>query len=163
MATEITNIAPFHEVTVKEFRLMTKPWITREILAKCDSRDALLKEIKTETDPIKLQSLYTEYKRLRNQITSEKRDGKKKFQIAQFEQNKNKSSDVWKNIRALVNIKPSKSTNIKGGPSVSTVSASPRLVQVTIPKEFCFPETASFFPRRTRFFNFLFFYYASLQ
>ena len=106
-------MAPFHEVTIKEFRLMTKPWITKEILAKCESRDTLLKEIKSEADPIKLQSLYTEYKRLRNQITSEKRDGKKKFQIEQFEKNKNKSSDVWKNIRALVNIKPSKSTNIK--------------------------------------------------
>ena len=38
---------------------------------------------------------------------------KKKFQIAQFDKNKKKSSDVWKSIRSLVNIKPSKSTNIK--------------------------------------------------
>ena len=106
-------MSPFHEVTLKEFRLLTKPWITKEILAKCDARDALLKEIKFKTDAQKLQSLNKEYKLLRNQITSEKRDGKKKFQIAQFEKNKNKSTDVWKNIRALVNIKPSKSTNIK--------------------------------------------------
>ena len=109
----LDEISPFHEVTLKEFRLLTKPWITKEILAKCDARDALLKEIKSETDAQKLQSLNKEYKLLRNQITSEKRDGKKKFQIAQFEKNKNKSADVWKNIRALVNIKPSKSTNIK--------------------------------------------------
>ena len=109
----LDEMSPFHEVTLKEFRLLTKPWITKEILTKCDARDALLKEIKSETDAQKLQSLNKEYKLLRNQITSEKRDSKKKFQIAQFEKNKKKSSDVWKNIRALVNIKPSKSTNIK--------------------------------------------------
>ena len=109
----LDEMSPFHEVTLKEFRLLTKPWITKEILTKCDARDALLKDIKSETDPEKLFSLNKEYKLLRNQITTEKRDGKKKFQIAQFEKNKSRSSDVWKNIRALVNIKPSKSTNIK--------------------------------------------------
>ena len=109
----LDEMSPLHEVTLKEFRLMTKPWITKEILAKCDARDALLKNIKSETDPTKLQALYMEYKFLRNKITSEKRDGKKKFQITQFDKNKKKSSDIWKNIRSLVNIKPSKSTNIK--------------------------------------------------
>ena len=73
----LDEISPYHEVTLKEFRLMTKPWITKEILAKCDARDALLKELKSERDPTKLQLLNTEYKRLRNEITSEKRDGKK--------------------------------------------------------------------------------------
>ena len=70
-------MSPLHEVTLKEFRLLTKPWITKEILAKCDTRDALLKEIKSETDPTKLQSLNKEFKRIQNQITSEKREGKK--------------------------------------------------------------------------------------
>ena len=77
----LDEISPFHEVTLKEFRLMTKPWITKEILAKCDARDGLLKQIKSKTDLPKLESLNREYKQLRNQITSEKRDSKKKFQI----------------------------------------------------------------------------------
>ena len=124
----LDEISPFHEVTLKEFRLMTKPWITKEILAKCDTRDALLKQIKSETDPLKLQFLNTEYKRLRNQITSEKRNSKKKFQITQFEKNKNKSSDVWKSIRALVNIKPSKSTNIKLMDGENNLISDPRII-----------------------------------
>ena len=74
----LDEMSPFHEVTLKEFRLLTKPWITKEILTKCDARDALLKDIKSETDPEKLFSLNKEYKLLRNQITTEKRDGKKK-------------------------------------------------------------------------------------
>ena len=40
----LDEMSPFHEVTLKEFRLMTKPWITKEILAKCDARDVLLKQ-----------------------------------------------------------------------------------------------------------------------
>jgi hypothetical protein len=104
----LDEMAPFHEVTLKEFRLMTKPWITKEILSKCDARDELLKKIKSESDPILLQSLDKEYKTLRNQITSEKRKSKSKFQASQFEKNKHKSSNAWKCIRSLVNIKPSK-------------------------------------------------------
>ena len=77
----LDEMSPFHEVSLKEFRLLTKPWITKEILTKCDERDALLKLIKSETDSAKLQSLNTEYKRLRNQITTEKRDGKKSSKL----------------------------------------------------------------------------------
>ena len=124
----LDEMSPFHEVTLKEFRLLTKPWITKEILTKCDARDALLKDIKSETDPEKLFSLNKEYKLLRNQITTEKRDGKKKFQIAQFEKNKSRSSDVWKNIRALVNIKPSKSTNIKLMDDKNSLISDPNII-----------------------------------
>ena len=50
---------------------------------------------------------------MRNAITNEKRNSKKNFNTAQFEKNKNKSSQVWQNIRKLVNVKSSKSSNIK--------------------------------------------------
>ena len=77
----LDEMSPLHEVTLKEFRLMSKPWITKEILEKCDTRDSLLKQIKSESDPTKLQTLIAEFKRLRNQITSEKRDGKKSSKL----------------------------------------------------------------------------------
>ena len=35
-------MAPDHEVSKKEIKLMLKPWITKEILAKCEKRDDLL-------------------------------------------------------------------------------------------------------------------------
>ena len=109
----LDEMSPYHEVTLKEFRLMTKPWITKDILSKCDARDDLLKKMKSESDPVRLQILDKEYKVLRNQITSEKRAGKKKHQTLQFEENKHKSSNAWKCIRSLVNIKSSKASNIK--------------------------------------------------
>ena len=58
------------------FILMLKPWITNDILRKCNGRDSLLKDIKTKTDQVKIESLRKDHKFLRNKITQEKRDSK---------------------------------------------------------------------------------------
>ena len=87
--------------------------ITNDILRKCNERDSLLKDIKNETDPVKIESLRKDYKLLRNKITQEKRDSKKSHHASCFEKNKNKASDIWKGIRSLVNIKPTKASSIK--------------------------------------------------
>ena len=92
---------------------MLKPWITNDILRKCDERDSLLKDIKNETDPVKVESLRKDYKLVRNKITQEKRDSKKSHYAAYFEKNKNKASDISQGIRSLVNIKPTKASSIK--------------------------------------------------
>ena len=44
----------YKKVTLKEFRLVLKPWITKDILNKCKERDKLLKEILKEDNAIKL-------------------------------------------------------------------------------------------------------------
>ena len=46
-------MVPSKEVTLKQYRLMLKPWITKDILRKCDERDGLLNDIKSENDPIR--------------------------------------------------------------------------------------------------------------
>ena len=109
----LDEMSPFKQVTLKEYRLMLKPWITTEILNKCKERDKLLKEITKEKDQTKIKSLREEYNKMRNQITNEKRKNKKAHEIAQFEKNKSKSSKVWQNIRKLVNVKSVKSSSIK--------------------------------------------------
>ena len=35
----LDEMAPSYEVSKKELKLILKPWITKEILAKCDKRD----------------------------------------------------------------------------------------------------------------------------
>ena len=109
----IDEMAPSKQVTLKQFRLMLKPWITRDILRKCDERDKLLKEIKDENDPIRKKILRTNFNILRNQITKEKRQNKKNHFAEQFEKNKNTTANIWKCIRSLVNLKPSKKSSIK--------------------------------------------------
>ena len=97
----------------KEIQLMMKPWITKEILEKCNRRDSLLKNISVENDNGKLTILHNAYKKLRNEITKDKRESKKVYFTVYFERNKNKSAAVWKGIKSLVNIKSTKSSIIK--------------------------------------------------
>ena len=109
----LDEMAPFKKVTLKEQRLMSKPWITHEILNKCKKRDVLLNEIRKENDAIKKADLTREYKVLRNRINEEKRQGKRNYYELRFEKNKNKSKDIWKGIRSLVNVKAPKTSSIK--------------------------------------------------
>ena len=69
----IDEMVPSKEVSLKQFRLMLKPWITKDILRKCDERDSLLKEIKSENDPVRKKILRTNFNALRNQVTKDKR------------------------------------------------------------------------------------------
>ena len=109
----LDEMVPTKQVTLKQFRLMLKPWITKDILNKCDERDNMLREIKSEEDPIRKKILRTNYNSLRNEITKEKRQSKKAYFAAQFEKNKNTVSAVWKSIRSLVNLKSGKKSSIK--------------------------------------------------
>ena len=52
----LDEMVPTKQVTLKQFRLMLKPWITKDILKKCDERDSLLNELKSEDDPIRKKS-----------------------------------------------------------------------------------------------------------
>ena len=67
----LDEMAPLKKVSFKKQRLMLKPWITKDILNKCDQPDELLNEMRKENDPIKKQDIRKEYKVLRNRICEE--------------------------------------------------------------------------------------------
>ena len=110
---QLDEYAPFKKVTKKEYNLMFKPWISKEILEKCKRRDSILKSISNENDPTEKTILRNAFKKLRNEITKDKCDSKKSYFHSYFEKNKLKSAEVWKGIRSIVNIKASKSFSIK--------------------------------------------------
>ena len=110
---QLDEFAPFKKVTKKEYNLMLKPWISKEILEKCKRRDFILRSISNECDPAQKINLRNDYKKLRNEITKDKRDNKRSYYHSYFEKNKMKSSEIWKGIRSLVNMKASKSSSIK--------------------------------------------------
>ena len=83
----IDEMVPSKKITLKQFRLMQKPWITKDILSRCDERDSLLNELKSEDDPIRKKILRTNFNSLRNQITKDKRQSKKAYFAAEFEKN----------------------------------------------------------------------------
>ena len=92
---------------------MLKPWITNDILKKCEERNKLLKLIKDESDPVLLATLRQQYKNIRNLITKEKRINKKTYFAKRFMENKDNSSKIWKEIKSLVNLKSNKTSSIK--------------------------------------------------
>ena len=69
--------------------LSEKPWISKEILRKCKERDSILKSISNERDAAKQIILRNDYKKLRNEITNDKRKSKKSYYSSYFEKNKN--------------------------------------------------------------------------
>ena len=109
----LDEMAPLKKISLKEQRLMLKPWITRDILNKCKQRDDLLDKMRKEIDLTKKAELLKNYKVLRNRINEEKRQGKNDHNKKQFEKNKNNSRHIWKGIHSLVNIKSPKSFSIK--------------------------------------------------
>ena len=65
------------------------------------------------TDPLIKKVLHIDYKKFRNEITKDKCLSKKAYFTSHFEINKQKSSDIWKGIRSLVNIKSLKFSTFK--------------------------------------------------
>ena len=53
----LDEMAPYRKVTIKEHRLLTKPWITKAILKRCEKRDIILKRIHKESDSAIVQHL----------------------------------------------------------------------------------------------------------
>ena len=103
------------KVTKKEYKLKFKPWISREILKQCKERDNILKSISKEDDPEKRLNLYATYKTLRNEITQKERKRESKVECFSrfFEKNRNKSSEIWKGIKSLIQMKSTSKQSIR--------------------------------------------------
>jgi hypothetical protein len=82
---QLDEFAPFKKVIKNEYKLMLKPWISKEILQKCKIRDSIFKSISKENDLNKKSILRNNYKKLRNEITKDKRDSKNSYYSSYFE------------------------------------------------------------------------------
>ena len=107
----LDEFAPLKKVTPKELKLTTKPWISKELLKIMQKKNKLYKRYCSENDNTKKEKLFTEYKIIRNEVTKLKRDSKTDYYKKYFEQNRNKSSMVWKGIRSLVKLKNSNTSS----------------------------------------------------
>ena len=111
----LDELAPYKKLTKREIKLKSKPWINNNILTKMQERDKLLKKYCNLKDKnsTHAQNIYNQYKTIRNNATYLKRQSKINFYKDYFEKNKNKSSMLWKGIRAIVNINNSSKKDIK--------------------------------------------------
>jgi hypothetical protein len=103
--------APYKELTKKQIKLHSKPWITSGILKSIYAKNILYKKfINSKNDNIK-NVLFTQFKFYRNKICNLLRHSKKSYYTSFFSNNLNNVKNTWKGIKEIINIKPS--TNIK--------------------------------------------------
>ena len=101
----LDEFAPYKKVSKREYKLKSKPWISKEIQYLMWQRDKLFNKYCTENDHERKDLLLRKYKSLRNDLTSKKRDSKINYYQAYFADNSKKISAIWKGIRMIVKIK----------------------------------------------------------
>ena len=99
------EFAPYKKVSKKEFKLKSKPWISKEIQYLMWQRDKLFQKYYKETNLERKELLHVKYKSLRNELTKKKRDSKTNYYQVYFANNSKKVSAIWKGIRMVVKIK----------------------------------------------------------
>ena len=69
-------------------------------------RDKLLHKYSMRSkDNVTANIIYEDYKKIRNKVTKLKRDSEVDYYHRFFDENKKKSSAIWKGIRSIVNLK----------------------------------------------------------
>ena len=69
----LDEFAPYKKVSKKEFKLKSKPWISKEIQYLMWQRDKLFQKYYKETNLERKELLHVKYKSLRNELTKKKR------------------------------------------------------------------------------------------
>ena len=107
--------APYKNLSKKEIKLKSKPWISTKIQSLMKKRDKLLtKFLKHKKKDSQLAAkIYNEYKLIRKNITRMKRDSKMEYYKKFFDSTKNKMSTIWEGIRSIVNINNTSKKDIK--------------------------------------------------
>ena len=108
----LDEFAPYKKVSKKENKLKSKPWISKDIQFMMWERDKIFHKFCKENDPQKRDSLYNEYKSVRNEVTSKKRISKVEYYQSYFDKNSNKIKSIWKGIRSLIKLKHSSRNDI---------------------------------------------------
>ena len=96
---------PLRKITNKEHKQRYKPWITNEILQSMRRRDTLLKKYIKLKDIERRNIVFSEYKKLRNEILEKTRRSKSHFYRNYFEENNKNLRKIWQGIREIINIK----------------------------------------------------------
>ena len=96
---------PIRKVTRREYKRRFKPWITDRIFEKIDRKNKAFKKYMKCKDTTVREQLNTEFKVLKNEITSLTRQSKKEYYNQYFTANTKNLQKIWKGIKEIINIK----------------------------------------------------------
>ena len=103
----VDKYMPLKKLTKKELRQKQKPWITKDILRSIKEREKIHRMFVKEKEGLKKEILHQKYKKLRNNIVTLCRVGKKSYYEKYFTENANNIKNTWKGIKSIINIKSS--------------------------------------------------------
>ena len=94
----VNQHAPLRPQTTKEFKLSTKPWLSKGILKSIQTKNALFTKCYKKNDPV----LIEKYKKYSNKLTTIKRIAKQNYYAKMIQSNKNDLSKQWKLINQIL-------------------------------------------------------------
>ena len=121
--TELVNEnVPLKQITKKQLKRQSKPWVTKGILKSMSKRDIFLKKSINAKGADRKSDLYKKYKSYRNSIVNLLKLSKK-LHYQDFFINFNNTKKTWEGINEIINKKNSKSEQniiLKDGPNIIT-------------------------------------------
>ena len=85
----LDEMAPVKKLTKKEMNLQMRPWINQDILANIHERDKLYHAVTNARDPTRKSTLFSEFKKKRNEILTATRKSREEYYAQFFQENKN--------------------------------------------------------------------------
>ena len=108
----IDKYAPMKQVTKKQMKTQSKPWITKGILTSIRKKDKIHKKSLKAKDQGRKEALNQEYKIYKNLLTNITRKSKENYYKQYFKDNKNNLIKVWKGIKEIILIKKTNKSQI---------------------------------------------------
>ena len=104
---------PVKNLSKKQLKSLSKPWITKGIKKSIKTRDNLLKKLQRENNCDRRSVLYNHYKLFRNRIVDLIRQSKTNYYRQYFNDNLRNSKKIWTGINEIISLKSKKNvTNI---------------------------------------------------
>ena len=82
------EFAPFKKLNKNDIKLKSNPWINKEVQHLMWERDKLFMKFRNASNDDAKTKLYNDYKKIRNKLTSLKRNNKQDYYNNYFEKNK---------------------------------------------------------------------------
>ena len=101
---------PYKMLSKKEVKISSKPWITKEILAKMKYRDKLYSKLLKSKQPN--PNLHYIYNKFRNRVDKNLKDSKTAYFNQYFSLNKHNIQKLWSGVRSILNVGKCKNSNI---------------------------------------------------
>ena len=101
----LEKYVPLKKISIKESKILRKPWLTKGILNSIRKRDRIRRKWSTSKNSNRTSILWDQFKLYRNQISLLLRISKKNVLKNYFRDNVNNSRKVWAGIRQIINIR----------------------------------------------------------